>query len=154
MKATGISLGATCKDLAGNTGTASYMVRVDKTAPTVALTGGPADGGSYYFGPFPPRRPARHRMPCPGSLVARSLATALSWGHTPSAATATDRAGNGSTVSATYTVLGWSFSGFYPPVDMDGVWNTVKGGSTVPLKFRSLRWSDRADETRPSSSSR
>jgi hypothetical protein len=25
--------------------------------------------------------------------------------------------------------------GFYAPVDMGGVWNTVKGGSTVPLKF-------------------
>ena len=25
--------------------------------------------------------------------------------------------------------------GFYQPVDMGGVWNTVKGGSTVPLKF-------------------
>ena len=26
--------------------------------------------------------------------------------------------------------------GFYQPVDMGGVWNTVKGGSTVPLKFQ------------------
>ena len=26
-------------------------------------------------------------------------------------------------------------SGYYQPVDMNGVWNTVKGGSTVPLKF-------------------
>jgi hypothetical protein len=32
----------------------------------------------------------------------------------------------------------WTASGFYQPVDMSGtqiVWNTVKGGSTVPLKF-------------------
>jgi len=32
----------------------------------------------------------------------------------------------------------WTTSGFYQPVDMSGsqlVWNTVKGGSTVPLKF-------------------
>jgi len=29
----------------------------------------------------------------------------------------------------------WTLSGFYQPVDMGGVFNTVKGGSTVPLKF-------------------
>jgi hypothetical protein len=29
----------------------------------------------------------------------------------------------------------WTFKGFYEPVDMNGVYNTVKGGLTVPLKF-------------------
>ncbi|WP_426322017.1 glycosyl hydrolase family 95 catalytic domain-containing protein [Microbacterium sp. E-13] len=29
----------------------------------------------------------------------------------------------------------WTFTGFYAPVDMGGVVNVVKGGSTVPLKF-------------------
>jgi hypothetical protein len=29
----------------------------------------------------------------------------------------------------------YTLSGFYSPVDMNGVFNTVKGGSTVPLKF-------------------
>jgi alpha-tubulin suppressor-like RCC1 family protein len=33
-------------------------------------------------------------------------------------------------------VLPWTFSGFYHPVEMGGVWNTVKGGSTVPIKFQ------------------
>ncbi len=28
-----------------------------------------------------------------------------------------------------------TFKGFYQPVDMEGVFNVVKGGSTVPLKF-------------------
>jgi len=32
-------------------------------------------------------------------------------------------------------VLAWTLKGFYQPVDMSGTWNTVKGGSTVPLKF-------------------
>ena len=50
-------------------------------------------------------------------------------------ATATDNAGNKSTVSRTYTVKPWTMSGFYSPVDMGGTLNTVKGGSTVPLKF-------------------
>ena len=29
----------------------------------------------------------------------------------------------------------WSTKGFTAPVDMGGVFNTVKGGSTVPVKF-------------------
>jgi hypothetical protein len=50
-------------------------------------------------------------------------------------ATATDKAGNTATKTLSYTVKPYSFSGFYQPVDMNGVYNTVKGGSTVPLKF-------------------
>jgi hypothetical protein len=44
-------------------------------------------------------------------------------------------AGNSGSDSAAYTVLKWDLYGFYQPVDMGGVFNTVKGGSTVPLKF-------------------
>lgn len=51
-------------------------------------------------------------------------------------ATATDLAGNTSTASYSYEVLAWGLAGFRSPVDMGaGVWNSVKGGSTVPLKF-------------------
>ena len=38
-------------------------------------------------------------------------------------------------VNGTLTILNWTLLGFYQPVDMGGVVNTVKGGSTVPLKF-------------------
>ena len=38
------------------------------------------------------------------------------------------------TASSTYSVLGWTLKGFKSPVDM-GIFNNVKGGSTVPLKF-------------------
>jgi HSP20 family molecular chaperone IbpA len=37
--------------------------------------------------------------------------------------------------NGTLTIKAWTTKGFYPPVDMGGVVNTVKGGSTVPLKF-------------------
>jgi hypothetical protein len=50
-------------------------------------------------------------------------------------ATATDNAGNVGTATQSYTVLAWTLNGFYAPVDMNGVYNVVKGGSTVPLKF-------------------
>ena len=38
-------------------------------------------------------------------------------------------------LTRSYTVLAWTLKGFYAPVDMNGTLNTVKGGSTVPLKF-------------------
>lgn len=41
----------------------------------------------------------------------------------------------GSTGSATFQIAAWTLYGFYQPVDMNGVWNVVKNGSTVPLKF-------------------
>ena len=53
----------------------------------------------------------------------------------PLTATATDNAGRTATATRSYTVLAWTLKGFYQPVDMNGVLNTVKGGSTVPLKF-------------------
>ncbi|WP_299444467.1 PxKF domain-containing protein [uncultured Phycicoccus sp.] len=47
---------------------------------------------------------------------------------------------DGSTGSTTFQILPWTTSGFFKPVDMGTstatVWNTVKNGSTVPLKFR------------------
>jgi MBG domain len=37
--------------------------------------------------------------------------------------------------TGTIAITPWTLNGFYQPVDMGGVLNTVKGGSTVPLKF-------------------
>jgi hypothetical protein len=34
-----------------------------------------------------------------------------------------------------FVINAWTITGFYQPVDMNNVVNTVKGGSTVPLKF-------------------
>jgi hypothetical protein len=50
-------------------------------------------------------------------------------------ASALDMAGNNGSASASYSVLAWTLKGFYQPVDMNNVFNVVKGGSTVPLKF-------------------
>lgn len=47
----------------------------------------------------------------------------------------TDEGGLSDTDTTTVTVLPWTLTGFYRPVDMNGVYNLVKGGSTVPLKF-------------------
>ncbi|WP_323097567.1 PxKF domain-containing protein [Intrasporangium sp. YIM S08009] len=54
---------------------------------------------------------------------------------TVSASWAGDINHRSSTNAATFTIAAWRFGGFYQPVDMGNVLNTVKGGSTVPLKF-------------------
>lgn len=46
-----------------------------------------------------------------------------------------DRALSSSEMHALYQGQSWTLGGFYQPVDMGGVLNTVKGGATVPLKF-------------------
>lgn len=47
----------------------------------------------------------------------------------------TDEGGLSDTDTTIVTVLPWLLKGFYQPVDMNGIYNLVKGGSTVPLKF-------------------
>ncbi|HEX6151770.1 PxKF domain-containing protein [Nocardioides sp.] len=127
------------RDLAGNvtgSGAKSVAVKVDSVAPSVNLVDGPDDGSSHYFGSVPaaPTCEASDATsgiaePCTVSGYATGVGT-----HTVTA-TVTDEAGNTTTVSRTYTVNAWTAQGFYSPVDMNGVWNKVKGGSTVPLKF-------------------
>ena len=45
-----ITLTASCKDTAGNTGSASYTVKVDKTPPTLSASATKADGTPYVAG--------------------------------------------------------------------------------------------------------
>jgi len=126
-------------DTADNTTTAGAVkktYKIDRTAPTgISFTGGPAEGGSYYFG-YEPAAPT-----CDASDAVSGLASCevsgggSSVGTHTYTATATDNAGNTATEALQYTVLAWTTKGYYSPVDMGEVWNTVKGGSTVPLKF-------------------
>ncbi len=54
-------------------------------------------------------------------------------------ATAKNDAGLTATTTTSYEVLPYTVKGFYHPVDMGGVLNTVKAGSTVPMKFEVFR---------------
>ncbi len=131
------SASGTAADRAGNSASASFgPIRVDKTLPVVSLVGGPMDGGSYYLGSVP-AAPA-----CSASDALSGLSdncTVSGYGTTvgPHTVTATviDGAGNQNSASVTYGVLPWRLEGFYQPTDMGGVVNTVRNGSTVPLKF-------------------
>jgi hypothetical protein len=141
----GNNLGAgpfTIADKAGNVSDPASVsgIKIDRTPPTVAFVGGPSNGGSYYFGNVPaaPTCTANDELSgLAGSCVVSGFGTSV--GPYTLTATATDNAGNTTTATRTYTVLAWNFgTGFYQPVDNSGtsiVWNTVRAGSTVPLKF-------------------
>lgn len=131
------SVTGTATDWAGNTATDTVSgVNVDKTKPTVGFTGGP--GASYVFGndPAAPTCDASDALSGLNSCVISGGGTTV--GSHSYTATATDKAGNTSTATLNYTVLAWTTKGYYAPVDMGGVWNTLKGGSTVPLKYEAF----------------
>lgn len=131
------TVSGTATDKAGNAQTASVSgLKVDLSDPTnLAFVGGPAAGGSYIFGSVPaaPTCSADDAISGLASCVVSGYGTTVGT-HTMTA-TATDNAGRTATAQRTYTVLAWTLNGFFSPVDMAGVVNTVKGGSTVPLKF-------------------
>lgn len=124
------------EDAAGNVraaGAASASFKIDKTDPEVSFISTLPES---YFGSTPA---------APGCVASDSVSglaadcrvsgyTTLVGTHTLTA-TATDNAGNTRSVTQEYTVKAWTLKGFYQPIDMNGVVNTVKGGSTVPAKF-------------------
>ena len=113
-----------------------YSINIDKTPPTVSLVGGPANGGTYYFG-FVPAAPTCSASDAlsglDGSCSVSGYSTAVG-SHTVTAS-AKDKASNSASASATYTVLPWTLTGFYAPVEMNGVYNVVRSGNRVALKF-------------------
>jgi hypothetical protein len=128
-------------DNAGNstTATSSPAVSIDKTAPGLNWSGGPADGSSYYFGSVPaaPTCTATDSGSGPNGCSVTGYSTLV--GNHTLTATAHDVAGNETQETRSYTVQAWTLNGFYQPVDMSTttttIWNTVKNGSTVPFKF-------------------
>jgi hypothetical protein len=145
----GQSATGTAVDNAGNSAqTTVNGINIDKTAPSVGLVGGPANGASYYFGSVPaaPTCNASDSLSgLDGSCSVSGYSTAVG-SHTVTAS-ATDKAGNPNSDSRTYTVLPWTLAGFYQPTDMNGTLNVVKNGSTVPLKFEIFAGSTELTDT-------
>jgi hypothetical protein len=121
-------------DNAGNTSSVTAgPFKIDLTDPTAAFES--TLDGSYYYGQVPnaPTCTASDALSGPAGCAVTGYSTAVGT-HTLTA-TAMDNAGRTGIATLEYEVLPWTRSGFYQPVDMGGVLNTVKGGSTVPLKF-------------------
>jgi hypothetical protein len=140
----------TCTNNAGLTADADHYINIDLTAPGVTWSGGPADGGSYYFGSVPaaPTCTATDALSGPNGCGVTGYATTV--GPHTMTATAHDKAGNDGVETRSYTVLPWTMKGFFAPVDMPNpgiVWNTVKNGSTVPLKFQVFSGSTELTDT-------
>ncbi len=141
LSAEGLAVSSTAQtvtDAAGNTSDPSNVVTVsiNKTKPSITWSSDkPADGESYYFGFVPPKPTctAADGLSGPNGCTVTGYGTTVG-SHTMTA-TAYDVAGNSKVETRAYTVLAWTLNGFFQPVDMNGVWNVVKGGSTVPLKF-------------------
>jgi hypothetical protein len=99
-----ITLNATCKDLAGNEGSADYTVKVDKTNPTVAPTASPNPVMLNGIVTVLPNASDT------GSGVASASCDPVPSTATPGVktvnCTATDNAGNVGTGSVSFTVLG------------------------------------------------
>jgi hypothetical protein len=124
---------ATCTDAAGNTGTASYTVKVDKTppsvtcatAPTYVLRGSHAvDVGATVTDAL--SGPAT--SPVTADVTAADVSTL---GVKSKSLTGFDVAGNQATVLCTY-VVGLNFLGFLEPIPQ----SSHKAGSTIPVRFK------------------
>ncbi len=150
LGATQVDCSAT--DKAGNKASGSFKVKVqDTTAPTnISFVGGINDGASFDFGDVP-AQPSCSASDAVGlkDCVVSGYSNAV--GNHTLTATATDNAGNSATKTLSYTVKPWTLKGFYSPVDMSTattrVWNTVKNGSTVPLKFEIFKGTTELTDT-------
>lgn len=122
---------------AGGTASKTVSIKRDASAPTNIAFGSDvaADGAKY----FPNNVPTG--TGCTADDAPSGLASCIVTGRSTDVgthtltATATDNAGNSSTATRTYSVRVLTLSGFFQPVDMGSTVNTVKNGSTVPLKF-------------------
>lgn len=103
-----LTLTASCRDQVGNEGTASYDVKVDKTAPVVTVTG-VSNGATYPYGsvltPGCNSQDALSGVATPATLSVTGGNPDGTGNFTATCSSATDNAGNSSSpVSASYTV--------------------------------------------------
>ncbi|MGW9630288.1 family 78 glycoside hydrolase catalytic domain [Agromyces sp. NPDC055520] len=123
-------------DRAGNVSvTEAVTIRRDVTAPGLAWVGDLADESSHVFGSVPDAPTCEATDALSGEAGCDVAGFSAEVGTHTLTATARDLAGNQTAETRTYTVTPWTLTGFTSPVDMDGVLNVVKAGSTVPLRF-------------------
>ncbi len=138
---------ARAEDNTGLKGSAEKTVMQDTVKPTVALKGGPAADSTVDFGSVPAAPTCEASDATSGLAKCEVTGYSTEVGTHTVTATATDNAGHTNTATRSYTVKAWTLSGFYQPVDMNGVLNTVKAGATVPLKFEVFKGATELTDT-------
>ena len=128
---------------AGGSDSKTVTIKRDATKPEITINSDISNGQEFYFGDVPSEptcdaTDATSGVDGDGCQVS-GYGTAV--GSYTLKFTANDNAGNEATQEIIYTVLPWTIKGFYQPVDMNGVINVVKAGSTVPLKFEVFKGS-------------
>jgi hypothetical protein len=136
----------TVSDLAGNTATAVVGgINIDQEKPTLTTAGVNVQGGSYTLGAVPAATcTATDSFSGMASCTVRVTGgNANGTGTFAYTATATDKAGNSSTVTGTYQVV-YRFGGFLQPIndtahDVAASTSIFKAGSTVPVKLQLMK---------------
>lgn len=128
-----IAMTASCTDLEGNTSTAEYTVKVDKTAPVVTCDAAPrfVVGGAPTIGLSATVTDALSgpaSSPVTAELTATDLAAI---GVFSRPLTGADVAGSTTTVDCEF-VVAYGFSGFLQPVPQ----TSYKRGSNLPVRFQ------------------
>jgi len=131
------ALTATCADIAGNIGHASFTVRVDTTAPAVAVTG-VRERRQYVFGQVPARG-CRTSDTVSGVARSAKLTVTTTGSHgvgsftaTCSGAVSVAGTGQAAPVRARYTVV-YGFGGFISPRPGSTL---AKASRTIVATFR------------------
>lgn len=137
-----VSNTGSCTDKAGNTNAGPVTVsgiNIDKTAPVVVITT-PANGATYTFGAVVNANwsVSDALSGIDGSLTTSTTANGAAISTTPISAktytvSATDLAGNVTTVTNNYTIVGYDFSKcFLQPISL--TWKDFQKLSTIPAK--------------------
>jgi hypothetical protein len=137
-------------DAVGNSAASidSAAFKIDLSDPTnVQFVGGPAAGSSYDFGDTPAKPTCTADDAVSGFASCEVTGYSTAVGSHTMTATAKDNAGRTATATRSYTVKAWTFKGFYQPVDMNNTVNTVKAGSTVPIKFELFKGTTELTDT-------
>jgi hypothetical protein len=126
-------------DAHGNTGSKSFKVTVqDTTGPTidahadVTVTATSPSGAVVNY-----TSPATHdAVDGAGTATCTPLSgSTFAIGNTTVTCNATDAHGNAATPTTFVVHVVYNWTGFFQPVDNNGVFNTVKAGSAIPIKF-------------------
>jgi hypothetical protein len=136
----------TVTDRAGNTATASVGgINIDQEKPTLTTAGVNVQGGTYTLGSVPAATcTATDSVSGVDSCkVVVSGGNANGVGTFTYTATATDKAGNTSTVTGSYKVV-YRWDGFLQPINdtahqVGSTTSIFKAGSTVPVKFQLMK---------------